>query len=120
MSVKRDHVLLALSRLTHDRFSIVEIAGILALPENTVKGHFTRNGFKPAEKLARGKRVYDFATLQRYSLWLYMAPTSDGPIGYTAEQRDAILARIPIDTLWAAFAESAERFASLLIHEHNS
>jgi hypothetical protein len=108
------------SSQSRDRFSVAEVAAIVGVGENTVKSHFSRNGFKPLETLSRGKRIYGLTALKRYGLWLYMAPSSDGPISYTALQRDEILANLEIDELWEAFADSAERFVRALMSEYSS
>lgn len=113
--VTRDKILAAVSRSEQGRYSVREITGLMDVPENTAKGHFARNGFRPISTASRGKRIYDRATLKKYALWLYLARESDSPVAYTANQRDELLDKLDLNQLWAAFEESPESFVRRLL-----
>lgn len=118
--VTRMGILSSIGAQTRDSYSIVEIAGIVGVPENTAKSHFARSGFVPTGKLERNKRIYDKSTLMRYGIWLYMAAASDGPLGYSAAKRDEILSNSDITVLWCALEESVESFVRAVMLEYST
>lgn len=115
MTITRDELLNAVQNARGDLFSIVEIAGILGVPANTAKAHFSRSLFRPVKEVERGKKIFDAISLKTYGLWLYLGHRSDCPLTYSANERDTLLSTFDAHELWVALEDSQQAFVNFVL-----
>jgi len=120
MSISREKLLQAVEQHDGSYLSVVEIAGLLEIPVNTAKAHFSRQLFQPVKQVERGKKIFDLETVKLYGIWLFLGPNSDCPLSYSSNERDDILRDANVGEFWDALGDSQQQFVSVMLSANSN